>query len=97
MKRTLMALVLAAAPGFAAAQINFAPGPLHNTVTCAAFTGMGIDDQVEALQALPSAGDEIGSEDPGATEQWLHTVEAACRKEPGKLLADVAAALLGGD
>ena len=42
MKRTLLALALVAAPGFAAAQINFAPGPLHNTVTCAAFTGMGI-------------------------------------------------------
>lgn len=97
MKGTILVMVMITAPWPALAQTALAPEGLFDSVTCQQFSAMEFGAQEAALQALPSAGDAMSGEDAGAVEQWTRTVEAGCLKQPDKLLADVAAALLGGD
>ncbi len=94
---TLALAAVAASAWIAQAQTALAPDSLFNTVTCAQFSDMDFDQQVTALQALPSAGDDMGAGDEEATKNWTRTVEAGCERHPDMLLADMATQLLGGD
>ncbi len=97
MKRFLLSMPLLALPSLAAAELALSPGIGSDPMTCAQYGQLDLGGQVEALSALPTAGDDLESGDQSGAEQWAETILAACAGHPDKLLADVASAELEGN
>lgn len=91
--RRMVALALAAVPGWAVAQEASMGGP----VACGAFVTMDSTEQLAVLSAIEPLGGEIDPEDVAASQDWARDVTKACAGKPDRTVEDAARAALGGD
>ena len=85
---TALAAGLVAAPVFALAEDD------AQTMTCARFTALPIDDQVAVLSTIEPLGDEMNRTDPGTSKAWAAAVGTACRDQADGLVPEAARAAL---
>jgi hypothetical protein len=90
------ALLAALTPLAASAENLLGPSPALYPTTCAEFSKMSWQQQIDAVIATP-IGNVMGPQDPAATEGFVRSVEKACAAAPDARLADVAGDVFGGN
>jgi hypothetical protein len=90
------ALLAALAPPAARAENLLGANPALYPTTCAEFSKMGWDRQIDAVIATP-IGNVLGPQDPAATADFVRSVERACLAAPDARLADVTGEVFGGN
>ena len=85
---TALAAGLAVAPVVALAEDD------PDTMTCARFAALPVDDQVAVLSTIEPLGDEMNRTDPGTSKAWAAAVGTACRDHPDRLVPEAARAAL---
>jgi hypothetical protein len=83
-------------PQAARAETLLGANPALYPTTCAEFTKMSWDRQIDAVIATP-IGNVLGPQDPAATADFVRSVERACLAAPDARLADVAGEVFGGN
>jgi hypothetical protein len=83
------ALVLALAAAPALAQIPFSDA-LENPTTCGQYLVMDSLARIETLSTIEPGGDDLGTGDAVAAEEWAGAVATACEGHPDRALTDAA-------
>ena len=65
-----------------------------DTMTCAHFAALPVDEQVAVLSTIEPLGDEMNRTDPGTSKAWAVAVGTACRDHPDRLVPEAARAAL---
>jgi hypothetical protein len=89
---TALAAGLVVAPVVAPVAAFAENGP--DTMTCAHFAALPVDEQVAVLSTIEPLGDEMNRTDPGTSRAWAVAVGSACRDHPDRLVPEAARAAL---
>jgi len=89
---TALAAGLVVAPVVAPVAAFAENGP--DTMTCAHFAALPVDEQVAVLSTIEPLGDEMNRTDPGTSKAWAVAVGTACRDHPDRLVPEAARAAL---